>query len=305
MTLKRRTAALGAGAAALSIGLAGCGAAATTAHRDSPAQVAATEAATLRLYESVTGSPADREAVDYLGYRAAQRFQATCVAKHGFVYPMHPYRNRDVDYPLVAGGDSQWLAPLNSDYVSRQRLSEITFNRADFSDHMKSSRYAKNPVQNQKYIAALNACGSKGGESDAVHYPPGYELVGDYNKMIESVDASLAAHSSDYRRCMAADGVAVRSYQSLAGDIRSMVSTAARQADSAKDAALTYEQKGARVDGRCRQVAHDVGYSLIRPRLVAFEKEHQAKLARLRGYWAASRTRAVKYQNADPARVVS
>lgn len=288
-------------------GVSACGTAHVATGTALETQVGATEARFTALYLNITGNPQQRTAAHYVGFRLLQDAQSKCLKKYGFKYPIHAFDGGVKSSLIVPAGDSHWLAPLNSHYLRRQTQEQAAAATFDNGDATATSP-ALSSSETRRYNAALNSCESAGRQAPEVEYPPGYDLVGQYNAMFRSVDKRLDRYSGDYQECMSKAGYPVQNYQELASRVLQRLSH--RRADIPKigsegsaswRSAVTYESGAVAADATCRRKAHDLGFALLKPKVAAFEKSHAATLSRLRAEWRTLERRAAWYR-AHPLR---
>lgn len=279
-------------AVALTLALGGCGTAA------SPRSIVGAQQLADRLHQQINGTAIQREAGNYLVWRALNDPVKECMAKAG-------YKLRPTFFPLEKGLQAKgngtsgtiWLGEPHLRIVSEQAQGGVLENRAHDA---KEAEPATRRQSTDAYQRAAHRCDSKAaakaGSPESLAQAKGSEkLSGELNSVIFAVDESLG-NPDDYASCMANSGFDVRGgddegYSAMNMYLlrklppSSQIPAPGESAGSAWTAFLDLEGKVLDADAACRQSEYERGMAELGPKLANFAEVHKAEIAAVVAKW--------------------
>ena len=257
----------------------------------SQGEISAAETRLHNLYAAISGSSLERTAGEFVAHHKFQDAIVACMRALGFTYRPPAYTDVWASWaPDSVTAGTRWLAPLKDDPVTGRIQGQVPAAR-----EAAVQESAPGPVLSAAYLAACPSCNNPANGYEEAYHPAGYsQLLTPFYRMFERVDAQLTgAFAGSYASCMTSRGTDNTTYAELVNDIKahlpeiSQIPTPGEAPDSAWQAAKAYESSVASSDKTCRQAAHDLGYSMLVPKLNEFEATYANELVVIREEWRA------------------
>lgn len=289
---------VGVWGAATPVLLAGCGSSPSPTSEQQGVDVAQVEQDAAAIFDALTGTATQREAVHYLQFEALNHGFHECLTGHGqevsttFV----PIWTGYVSNPTSGA----WLGRLNYK-PSETALAQRSVALADEAAEAAARVDASDP----EYMAAATECVAETPEvnTNSLPGPPAgaQELTGQFEQLMNEVEEELGPISA-YQECMGGLGIDLSSaedegwqglYETLTGEMPRPPDPG-DEPSAAWTSYLTYETKAIAADTECRQGKYHQGLGLLSPKLDQFAEEHGDEIQRIAIDWAAAEVAAGK-----------
>ena len=275
----------------LVLGVPGCGS------REAPPLSAAerqqAEALLDETYNGIWGTPEQRDAARYLGWRVMTDPIAACMADAGFQYYRY-FRPAWAGHQTL-GQTGGWLGHLEL------RQSDLALAAAE-QLHEEAARDEEGPayVQEPEYKSALPTCEGDMGDPDSIAPPPGaQELSAALRQLISAAEAEVGPLDS-YAECMQSagfnlSGTGEQGASAVSLFLRGQMPLPPLPGTAASPAwtqFLAFEGRVLDADKACRRAGHDEALDRLAPKLTTFAAEHAEELDDISADWAELEQRA-------------
>jgi len=244
------------------------------------------------LYSSIVtrvyGTPEQREAGDERAWWAGQIVTTECMARARVDYLALGYSPL-LDREPVAPGDLLGFAPAGMDFDVAAQLHRLSGTSVNASHTARQAH-----ASGAGWAAATRRCTAEADAAALARVPDGQEpldaaLVQALTRVQAAAVPTLAA---DYRTCLRANGIVAADRTALRVQVeQAFPAMGLGLKNSLHDMpewayAVTFEQKAAAVDARCRDGVVEVVMASALPALTTFAAVHADQLTEVAAGWA-------------------